>query len=167
MSTQPGGDGRIHPGGNGDARYQGPARPHSPYSSAAPDAYEDASTGQLLKQLMREASALATNEIALAKSEAREAMEQTREGAMAVSAGGLVAFSGFVILLLAAVYGLSTVMAPWAAALLVGAVVTALGAVMVSAGKRKFSAEALRPEHTMNSLHKDREVIRRRNHEHH
>ena len=166
MSTQPGRDGRIHTG-NGDGRYQAHVRTDAPYSTAGPEAYGDASIGQLLRQLMHEGAALVTNEVALAKSEARDTMEQTRKGAMAVSAGGLVAFSGFVILLLAAVYGLSTVMAPWAAALVVGAVVTAIGAVMVSAGKRKFSAEALRPHHTMNSLHKDREAIRRKSHEYH
>lgn len=164
MSTQPGGDGRIHAG---DGAYAPNATAHSPYSSAAPGAYEDATIGQLLKQLMHEGTALLTNELALAKSEAREAMEQTREGAMAISAGGLVAFSGFIVLLLAAVYGLSTVMAPWAAALLVGAVVTVAGALMVMAGKRRFSASALRPERTMSSLHKDREAIRGRSNEYH
>lgn len=167
MSTQPGRDGRIHTAGNGNARSQAHAQPNTPYTSVAPDAYDDATIGQLLKQLMREGSALVTNEVALAKSEAREAMEQTREGALAISAGGLVAFSGFIVLLLAAVYGLSTVMAPWAAALIVGALVTVIGAVMVSAGKRKFTAEALRPDHTMNSLHKDREAVRGRTHEYH
>lgn len=166
MSTQPGGDGRIHPrGGNGP--YEAHATPHTPYSSSAHGTYEDATLGQLFKELMREGTALLTNELALAKSEAREAMEHTREGAMAVSAGGLVAFSGFIMLLLAAVYGLSTVMAPWAAALLVGVIVTVAGALMVQAGKRRFAAEALRPERTMSSLHKDREAIRGRSHEYH
>jgi len=64
------------------------------------------------------------------------------------------------VLLLAAVYGLSTVMASWLAALIVGGVVTVVGLIMVSAGKKKFEASSFKPERTMHSLNKDKDAVR-------
>lgn len=126
------------------------------------DATEDASVGGLLKQLAREIPAMLTNEVALAKSEARESLRQGKEAAGAVLSGGAVAMAGFIILLLAAVYALSNVVAPWLAALIVGGVVTFAGFAMVQAGKKKFTEESMRPHHTLNSLHKDKDAIRGR-----
>lgn len=120
------------------------------------------SVGTLLKQLMHEVPALLTNEIALAKSEMRENMQHTKAGIASVATGGAVLMGGFIILLLAAVYALGNVVAPWLAALIVGAVATLVGFAMVQAGKKKFQSESLRPDRTMNSLHKDKETIRGR-----
>lgn len=120
------------------------------------------SIGTLLKQLMREVPALLTNEIALAKSEMRENMQQTKAGIASVATGGAVLMGGFIILLMAAVYALGNVVAPWLAALIVGGVAALVGYAMVQAGKKKFQSESLRPDRTMNSLHKDKETIRGR-----
>jgi hypothetical protein len=121
------------------------------------------SVGTLLKQLMREVPALLTNEVALAKSEMRENMQHTKAGVASVATGGAVLMGGFIILLLAAVYALSNVVAPWLAALIVGGITAFAGYAMVQAGKKKFQSESLRPDRTMNSLHKDKEAIRGRN----
>ncbi|MEG3190891.1 phage holin family protein [Lysobacter sp. D1-1-M9] len=122
----------------------------------------DPSFGVLLRELAHEVPALLTKEAALAKSEMRENLRATKEGVAAVSTGGAVVLGGFIVLLMAAVYALSNVMAPWLAALLVGAAVTVVGMIMVSAGRKKFQAESLRPDHTMSSLHKDRDAVRGR-----
>lgn len=134
------------------------------YTATAPSpaTHIEPSVGTLLKQLMREVPALLTNEIALAKSEMRENMQQTKAGLASVATGGAVLLGGFIILLLAAVYALGNVVAPWLAALIVGAVATLVGFAMVQAGKKKFQSESLRPDRTMNSLHKDKETIRGR-----
>nr|MBA2238751.1 phage holin family protein [Lysobacter sp.] len=79
-----------------------------------------------------------------------------------VATGGAVAASGLIVLMFAAVYALSEVMAPWLAALIVGAVGLLIGYAMVQAGKKKFDAEALRPERTLHSLDKDKNAIRGR-----
>ena len=134
-----------------------------PYTAtASPASHIEPSVGALLKQLVREVPALLTNEVALAKSEARESMRQTKQGTAAVASGGAVLMAGFIVLLLAAVYALSAVVAPWLAALIVGGVVTLAGFAMVQSGKKKFRSESLRPNHTLNSLQKDKDVIRRR-----
>lgn len=128
--------------------------------SDAPDG--GASVGSLLRELAREVPALMTNELALAKSEMRENLQATKAGAGAVATGGVVALGGFLMLLLAAVYGLSTVLAPWLAALIVGAVVLVIGLGMVQAGKKKFEVRSLKPSHTIDSLHKDADAVTRR-----
>jgi len=121
------------------------------------------SVGTLLKQLMREVPALLTNEVALAKSEMRENMQHTKAGIASVATGGAVLMGGFIILLMAAVYALGNVVEPWLAALIVGGITAFAGYAMVQAGKKKFQSESLRPDRTMNSLQKDKEVIRGRN----
>ncbi|MEG3158195.1 phage holin family protein [Lysobacter zhanggongensis] len=133
------------------------------YTGASTDApHIEPSVGTLLKQLMREVPALLTNEIALAKSEMRENMQQTKAGMASVATGGAVLMGGFVMLLLAGVYALSNVVAPWLAALIVGAVATLIGFAMVQAGKKKLQSESLRPDRTIGSLRRDKDTIRGR-----
>lgn len=122
----------------------------------------DASVGVLLRELAHEVPSLVTKEIALAKSEMRENMRVTKAGIASVATGGAVAMSGLIVLMFAAVYALSEIIIPWLAALIVGAVALLIGYAMVQAGKKKFDADTLRPERTMHSLDKDKNVIRGR-----
>lgn len=122
-------------------------------------ATEDASIGSLLKQLARELPLLFTKELALAKAEARESITAAKAGVAAVSAGGAVMLAGLIILLMAAVYGLSNVMAPWLAALIIGVAALIVGWAMVTAGKKQFDADALKPDHTIHSLRKDKDAL--------
>ncbi len=131
------------------------------------DLGSERSTGSLLHELVHEAPNLVTKELALARAEIREAMEQTRHGAMAVSAGGVVLVGGYVVLLMAAVYGLSLVLAPWAAALIVGGIATIAGYAMVQGGKRQFEASELKPERTIRAVHDDADTIRRARNDYH
>lgn len=126
----------------------------------------DSSVGGLLRQLSREVPALFTKELALARAELTESVRATKRGLGSVATGGAVLLGGFIMLLLSAVYGLSTVLQPWLAALIVGAVVVVVGLIMVSAGKKKFEASSFRPERTMNAMHKDKEAVRGHVNEH-
>lgn len=140
----------------------------SSFRADTADAMEsDRPTKSILRELMHEIPSLFTKELALARAEMRENMEQTRRGAMEVSAGGVVLLGGYVVLLMAAVYGLSEVMAPWIAALLVGGIAAVIGYVMVKSGTRHFSARDLRPERTIDSVHKDADAIRGARHGYH
>ena len=125
------------------------------------------STKSILRELMREVPNLFTKELALARAEMRENMEQTRRGAMEVSTGGVVLLGGYVVLLMAAVYALSEVMEPWIAALLVGGIAALVGYMMVKSGMRHFSARDLRPDRTIDSVHKDADAIRGARHGYH
>lgn len=119
---------------------------------------DDQSIGGLLKQLGREIPSLMTKELALLKAEAKDSIRTTKEGVAAVSTGGAVMMAGLVILLLAAVYALSNVLAPWASALIVGVVAMVIGFMMVKAGQKKFEQD-MKPQHTINSLQKDKNAI--------
>ncbi|WP_286788659.1 MULTISPECIES: phage holin family protein [unclassified Pseudomonas] len=114
----------------------------------------------LVRQLTREVPSLFTKELALAKAEITEALNTTKAATISMASGGIVLMAGFIMLLLSAVLGLSQVMAPWLAALIVGGVVCIVGLVMVSAGKKKLDPAAFKPERTVNSMQKDKEAVK-------
>jgi len=131
---------------------------NTPYEPGNPE--HDNSVGGLLRQLTREVPSLFTKELALAKAELNESLRATNAGDASVATGGAVLLAGFIILLMSAVYFLSTMMEPWLAALIVGVVVVVIGMIMVSAGKKKFEASSFKPDRTIHSLQKDKEVVR-------
>lgn len=114
----------------------------------------------LLSDLASETGQLVQQELALFKAEMQEKLGRLGQGAGALAAGGLIAFSGWLALVAAAILGLSYVLAPWLAALIVGLVVIALGAGLLFFGKSRLDADALVPRRTLNSLREDEAWIR-------
>ena len=123
---------------------------------------DDVSVVGLLRQLSREVPALFTKELALAKAELQTSLTTLKAGIAGVASGAIVLLAGFIILLMSAVYGLSIVMAPWLAALIVGVVVMIVGFAMLQAGKKQFEPSHLKPDRTLDALNKDQEALRRR-----
>jgi len=121
----------------------------------------DASVVGLLRQLSREVPALFTKELALAKAELQASLTTLKAGLAAVAGGAIVLLAGFIILLMSAVYGLSLVMAPWLAALIVGVVVI-IGFAMLQSGKKQFEPSHFKPDRTLDALNKDQEALRRK-----
>jgi uncharacterized membrane protein YqjE len=121
----------------------------------------------LIRRLADEVTTLFTKELALLKVETTSAINDTRAGIASLAAGGAVLYAGFLFLLTAAVLGLAEVMEPWLAALIVGAVVAIIGAIMLSSGKKKLAPSAFNPTHTRSSLEKDRDMIKRNINESH
>jgi xanthine/uracil permease len=122
----------------------------------------DASVMGLLKQLTHEVPSLFTKELALAKAEFQASLNTLKAGIAGVAGGAMVLLAGFIILLMAAVYGLSTMMAPWLAALIVGAVAMIIGFVMVQSGKKQFEPSHFKPDRTLDAMNKDQEALRRK-----
>ncbi len=120
----------------------------------------DRSVAALLSDLASETGMLVRQEIALFKAELHEKLARLGQGVGAIAAGGLVAFSGWLVLLSAAVLGLSNVVAPWLAALIIGIVVLAFGAGLLFFGKSRLDADALALRRTINSLREDEAWIR-------
>jgi hypothetical protein len=127
----------------------------------------DARVFTLFRRLADEVTTLFTKELALLKVETTNAIKETRAGVGSMAAGGAVLYAGFLFLLLSAYLGLSFVVESWLAALIVGAVVALIGAIMLSSGKKKLEASAFKPEHTQAAMQKDREMIKRNIHESH
>jgi hypothetical protein len=120
-------------------------------------ARSERSVAALLSDLANETALLVRQEVALFKAELSEKLARTGQGAGALAAGGLIAFSGWLALLAAAVLGLSNVVAPWLAALIVGLVVLALGAGLLLFGKSRLD---LVPRRSFRSLREDTVWIR-------
>ena len=114
----------------------------------------------LLRRLADEVTTLFAKELALAKAETTQAIGDVKTGIVSVASGGAVTFLGVLFLLLSAVYGLSNVVEPWLAALIVGGVVTLIGVIMLMTGKKKLEPDAFQPRHTQASLRKDRDMIK-------
>jgi uncharacterized membrane protein YqjE len=91
----------------------------------------------------------------LAKSELKEGAEKVTGPGVAMGAGVALALYGLGFLLLAAVYALSLVMAPWLAASVVGAVLTVAAGILIAAGGTKLKRVNLAPGKTIRSLEED------------
>lgn len=119
------------------------------------------SIADLIRSLATNLSSLFGKEIQLAKSEARESISEVQTAAAALATGVAVAMAGLVVLLMSAVYGLSNVLDPWLAALVIGASALLVGYLMVASAKKKMSAGSVMPERTMDSIQKDAETLKR------
>jgi tetrahydromethanopterin S-methyltransferase subunit E len=113
----------------------------------------------LLSDLASEAAMLVRQEVALVKAELDEKFARLGQGIGALAAGGLIAFSGWLALVTAAVLGLSQIVEPWLAALIIGVVVLALGAGLLLFGKSRLD---LVPRRSFDSLREDTAWIRDR-----
>lgn len=127
----------------------------------------DARVFTLIRRLADEVTTLFTKEIALLKVETTTAIRDAQSGVGSMAAGGAVLYAGFLFLLVSAFLGLSLVVEGWLAALIVGAVVSIIGAIMLSSGKKKLEASSFKPEHTQAAMQKDREMLKRNIHESH
>ncbi|WP_283190604.1 phage holin family protein [Pseudomonas sp. PMCC200344] len=136
--------------------------PGLPGSRPVPVPDPDVSVVGLIRQLSREVPALFTKELALAKAEFQASLTTLKAGIAGVAGGAIVLLAGFIILLMSAVYGLSTVVAPWLAALIVGVVVMIIGFVMLQSGKKQFDSSHFKPDRTLDALNKDQEALRRK-----
>ena len=119
------------------------------------------SAGDLIRQLLGDVTVLFRKELALAASEVSQSVDQAKRGATSMATGGAVLYAGVLFLLLAATFFIANYMATWLAALIVGAIVTVIGAVMLKGGQKKMTATSLTPDRTVRSLQKDTETLKR------
>lgn len=115
----------------------------------------------LIRHLATDLSTLLSKEVELAKAEVGESVSEAKLAVSGMATGGVISIAGLVVLLMSAVYGLSNVVAPWLAALVVGAAALIVGLVMASSAKKKLSARALVPERTLESAKKDKKILER------
>jgi len=95
------------------------------------------STSELMGELTHTVSKLVAKHVELAKAEA--IMQAKRQATMAVgfAVAGLLGYAGFLLLVWAAVLGLARAMPGWAAALVVGILVCAVGGLIGFLGYRR------------------------------
>ena len=124
------------------------------------EVHDHDSTPSLLRRLADDVGTLFAQEVALLKAETGKSIDDLKASTASIAVGGAVAFMGGFFLLLAAVYGLSNVVQPWLAALIVGGVVTLIGLVTLAAGRRKLAPTSFTPDRTAAALRKDAEMIK-------
>jgi uncharacterized membrane protein YqjE len=87
-------------------------------------------------------------EIRLARVEIQDEVAKAKRGTMLLAAGALVGVLALGVLLLAAVYALSTIVAPALAALIVGGVAALVAGAAAAAGAHQFRQVTLPPPKT-------------------
>lgn len=107
-----------------------------------PPSRQDASIGELTSQLGEQLSRLVRDEMRLAQAEMKEKGKRAGIGAGLFGSAGLITFYGLACLVTAAVLGLSRVLEPWLAAVIIGLALLALAAVAALMGKGQVQQAA-------------------------
>lgn len=117
----------------------------------------------LVGDALRDAASLAGKEFALFRTEMSENVAGLAKGAGMFGAAAVFAVASLIWLTQALVYGLVLIVhSQWIAALIVGAGLAIIAAVLVFAGKSMLSAASLAPKRTVRQLKRDTEILTER-----
>jgi len=131
--------------------------PEAPATSGGP------SLGELFAALLKDTTTLVRQEVSLAKAELGEKAATVGRNVGLLAAGGAVAYAGLLAVLAAIISLLANAgMSWWAASLLVGMVVAAVGGVLVNKGLSALRHEDLAPRQTLETLREDTQWIKDR-----
>ena len=126
---------------------------------------EQPSTGELVKRLSEQVSVLVRDELQLAQLEMTRKGKQAGIGVGMFGASGLIALYGVGCLLACAILGISRVLQPWLAALIVGAALLLVSGIAALLGKARLQKAApLVPAQAAGSVKADVNEIRERAH---
>jgi len=113
------------------------------------------STGQLVSEIASDVSTLFRQEIALAKAELREEATKAGKGAGMLGGAGLLGLYALLFILVAVMHAFGSVMALGWAALLVGALLTAIAGTLALLGRRTVRQVHPTPTRTVETLRDD------------
>lgn len=124
------------------------------------DTMDPRSLPQLLADLTHDLSTLVRKESELVRVEFKENLQQVARGGAKVAVGAVLLLAAVMILLQTLVLGLSKIMDPVWASLLVGVVVAIVGFVLLRNGARSASPAVLRPDKAATQLKKDAQFVK-------
>lgn len=110
------------------------------------------SVPEVLQDIVGNLQEIIRSEFRLAKTELKEEASRAAKPVATFGAGLVFGFYGIGFLLLAAVYGLSMVMAGWLAALIVGAFLAVVAMGLMSSSSKKLKRVNPAPNKTMRSI---------------
>lgn len=116
--------------------------------------------GAIVADVWENAEKLVRQELELGLAELDRRVDKLKIGLTTAAIGGAVLYGGVLTLLAAVVLGLSEVMAPWLAALIVGLVVTGIGAAMGKGGSSKAAESAKPDEHLHRTVRAMKEAVK-------
>lgn len=114
----------------------------------------------ILRSLGADVQKLVGMQIELALAEVHEKISQAGHALLALACGLLLALAAFLVVLQAVVQALAQSMPAWFAAGLVGLLVAAVSAVWIWAALRDLHSKNLMPQRTMNTLRRDKQLIK-------
>ena len=97
----------------------------------------------LIGGIGEDARDLVRGEVALARAEIDRKMERLIAGIVSVFGAMMLAYVGLIIVLMAAAQALARVIPDWAASLVIGVIVLAIGCVMVVTARRTLALSGL------------------------
>jgi len=107
---------------------------------------------RILEDILRHLGEIIRSEIRLVQTEIRQDFRDVKHAGTYLVAAGVAGMFALGFLLLAAVYGLSTIMPPWLAAITVGGVLGIVGVALMSRGLHMLKATNMTPDRTIQSL---------------
>jgi drug/metabolite transporter (DMT)-like permease len=116
------------------------------------------SIGELISELVRKAAVLIQEEIALARAEMSTKASTASRSVGMIAGGGAIVYGGFLAIVAAIIIALHAVMPWWAAALLVGLVLVAVGYFLIQRAIQTIKTANLTPRRTVASLRGYREA---------
>ena len=121
-------------------------------------------TQGLLSQLVEDVTGLVNTEMSLAKAELNKSVSDAKTGLSSMAIGLAVLVPGVALLVVALVLIIAafTGLEAWSSTLLVGVLVTVVGAVLLSTAKAKLSAENMLPSRTQASMRKDADLVEKK-----
>jgi uncharacterized membrane protein YqjE len=93
---------------------------------------------QILQEIVTRVGEIIRSEFKLATIEVKQDLSERTKAATLLGAAGVLVVLALGLLLLSAVYGLSTVVAPWLAALIVGVAVGVIGGILLYVGQARM-----------------------------
>ena len=114
----------------------------------------------LLGRIARDIQDLVRGELQLARAEIDQKLHRVIIAAVFLLGGALVAFAGLVVVLQGVAAALALVLPVWAASLIVGVVIVAVGGLFARSGLGMLSLKALTPTRAADSLQKDVGVLK-------
>ena len=126
-------------------------------------AAREQSTGELVKQVTEQVSLLVRDELKLAQLEMTRKGKEAGKGAGMLGGAGLVALYGVACLIACAIIVISHVLQAWLAALIIGAALLAIAAVVSAVGRSHLrKATPPTPTEAVESVKTDVEEVRER-----
>lgn len=119
------------------------------------------SVPEVLQDIIGNLQMMVRGEFRLAKRELSEIASAASRPATTLGVGLVTGFYGVGFLLLALVYGLSTIMAAWLAALIVGGVLAFCGCALAITGGTKLKSLPITPDKTIGSLEENAQWAKR------
>jgi len=116
--------------------------------------------GAIVANVWENAEKLVRQELELGLAEIDRRVDKLKIGLTSAAIGGAVLYAGVLVLLAAVILGLSNVMAPWLAALLVGVVATGAGAFMTWFGGNKAAESTQHDEHLDRTVNAMKEIVK-------